>query len=512
MSWINFCRMNEAIEDLTPTGSIGVIRRSWDDLPEKDLVASLLTMEYPQNNLGKKKAIKWITKHYGVFDDEIENYANIYGDLGEGIYFFDENGEDSELSITNVYNILCQDCSSIDGIGYTLFSSIFETMSALEKKWFVRYWTRTLRHGFGKGNFGKLLAKQYGKKESEVKKYLAVNSFTDITKCYEAGEEPSYNLAYGTFIKPMLAKVVDMNKWPRNRLMDVKYDGARYQIHRKQNEITIFNRKGVIVTQQFPDIAEECLTFNIKNFIIDTEIYPVLTNGRPAEFKKMNTRFHSKNHDEAALKCPVTMAVFDALMVDGVSLIDEPLRVRMASIERFPYQALRAKEGQNSTEFYNEAIAGGFEGIMVKDLNGLYESGKRKWIKYKPPLIDFDVLITGARYGDGKRSNVFASYDIAVGDKDGPEKYGVGAVGTGFSDMDLIHLTRILKPLVMGFNSSTQTHLFMKRIVINVTADLVTRNDKGEYGLRFPRFLSIREDKPVSEINTINDVTWWYSG
>ena len=44
MSWINFCRMNEAIEDLTPTGSIGVIRRSWDDLPEKDLVASLLTM------------------------------------------------------------------------------------------------------------------------------------------------------------------------------------------------------------------------------------------------------------------------------------------------------------------------------------------------------------------------------------------------------------------------------------------------------------------------------------
>ena len=79
-------------------------------------------------------------------------------------------------------------------------------------------------------------------------------------------------------------------------------------------------------------------------------------------------------------------------------------------------------------------------------------------------------------------------------------------------DMDLIHLTRILKPLVMGFNSSTQTHLFMKRIVINVTADLVTRNDKGEYGLRFPRFLSIREDKPVSEINTINDVTLWYSG
>ena len=85
MSWLNFCRMNEAIEHLTPTASIGVIRRSWDDLPEKDLVASLLTLEYPQNNLGKKKAIKWITSHYDAFDDEIEQYADMYGDLGEGV-------------------------------------------------------------------------------------------------------------------------------------------------------------------------------------------------------------------------------------------------------------------------------------------------------------------------------------------------------------------------------------------------------------------------------------------
>ena len=503
MSWINFCRMNEAIEDLTPTASIGVIRRSWDDLPEKDLVASLLTLEYPQNNLGKKKAIKWITSHYDAFDDEIEQYANMYGDLGEGVYFFDENGEDSGFSILQVYNVLILDCSRMDGASFNAWNFAFNRMSALEKKWFIRYWTRTLRHGFGKGNFGKLLARIYDKKDSEVKKSAATNSYTDIVKAYEAGEEPSNNLSYATFLKPMLAKEVPRNKWPREKLMDIKYDGARYQIHRKQDEITIFNRSGKIVTQQFPDVVEMFLNeCDIQDFIIDTEIYPVLPNGRPAEFKKMNTRFHSKNHAEAALKCPVTVAVFDALMVGGVSLIDESLRVRMASIERFPYQALRSKEGQNSIDFYNEAIAAGYEGIMVKDLNGVYESGKRKWFKYKPPQINLDVVVTGARYGDGKRSTVFASFDIAV--KNDNEFINVGATGTGFSDMDFINMTQMLKPLVTRYNMLT--HEVLPRIVLEIKADMITTNEQGGYGLRFPRLVRIRDDKPVSDINTIDDL------
>ena len=66
--------------------------------------------------------------------------------------------------------------------------------------------------------------------------------------------------------------------------------------------------------------------------------------------------------------------------------------------------------------FYNRAINDGYEGIMIKDLNAPYESGKRSWVKYKPPRIELDVVVTGARYGEGKRATVFGSYDIAVKD------------------------------------------------------------------------------------------------
>ena len=66
----------------------------------------------------------------------------------------------------------------------------------------------------------------------------------------------------------MLAKEVPESKWPRAKLIEYKYDGARYQIHREGTDVIIFNRKGVIVTQQFPDIVEKVASWDISPFII----------------------------------------------------------------------------------------------------------------------------------------------------------------------------------------------------------------------------------------------------
>ena len=57
-------------------------------------------------------------------------------------------------------------------------------------------------------------------------------------------------------------------------------------------------------------------------------------------------------------------------------------------------------------DYYNEAIEAGFEGVIIKDPNLSYEFGKRSkgWEKYKPALVDIDVIITGATLGSGKRT------------------------------------------------------------------------------------------------------------
>ena len=253
-----------------------------------------------------------------------------------------------------------------------------------------------------------------------------------------------------------------------------------------------------------------------ESFIIDTEIYPVESDGRPAPFKKMGTRIHSKNIEEAVEKCPVELGVFDCMMFNDENLMDNSLRQRLRFILKFPKQTNRTYNGRRwdewgvkkidtvyeSDAFYNRAINDGYEGIMVKDLSAPYESGKRSWVKYKPPRIELDVVVTGARYGEGKRATVFGSYDIAV--KDGNEFVSVGSIGTGFSDMDLLYLTNEGKKIVERVNSGT--HELLPRLVLEVTCDLVTRDANDNLGLRFPRMLRIRTDKPVSDINTVTDV------
>ena len=506
MKWIEFCRLNQAVENRTPTKTVSLLAKDYE---HNSVFIRLLALELPANNLASKKAFKWIVNALEVFDEEIEMAIYQHGDIGEGIYHFVQEGKDSEFMLNSVISVLCLDCSKSDGSSFGIFKDVFNRMSALEKKWFLRYWLRTPRNGIKTGTVRKLLAKIYNKKESEVKTHNQLHSLEEISNYYANEQEPPNDLKFGRFISPMLAKVVPKEKWPKEYIVEYKYDGARYQIHKVGSvvlgiSVIIFNRKGKIVTDKFPDIVEEIRNWKFDDsFIIDTEIYPVESDGSPAPFKKMGTRIHSKDVQAAIEKCPVELGVFDCMMFNDENLMDLQLRDRINTIVKFPKQAVRSIITEDNDIFYNLAINDGYEGIMIKDLNVKYLSGSRNgWIKYKPPRFELDVVITGARYGDGKRSTVFGSYDIAV--KDNNEFIPVGSIGTGFSDMDLLYLTNEGKKIVERVNNGT--YEFLPRLVLEVTCDLITRDANDNLGLRFPRMLRIRNDKPISDINTIEDI------
>ena len=88
MSFGQFARLNQTIEHRTPTSTIQQISKSWDDIEDKITFIQILDMAYPMNNLGNKKAIKWVTQALGVFEEEVKTQVNIHMDLGEGIYGF----------------------------------------------------------------------------------------------------------------------------------------------------------------------------------------------------------------------------------------------------------------------------------------------------------------------------------------------------------------------------------------------------------------------------------------
>ncbi len=505
MNWQTMARMLEATDQLIPTQQIAMISRSLDNFENKGLVLSILDKDTLEaNNLGLAKAKKWIAKIFDVFDDEIDGLMAAHEDLGEAVYNLDVSAEtEINTGILSVKRALESDCGKIDSDAFRVVETLIENMSANERRWFVRYLLRTPRNGINQGTVAKIISKHYGKKQAIVKKHLNFNSIEVVCANYDAGTEPPCNLTYGKFIKPMLAKEVPMDKWTDDFVVDYKYDGNRYQIHIDGEKTMIFNRKGKIVTRQFPDIVEIVQEYDVKNAILDGEIYPILENGAPAPHKQMGTRVHSKNIQEAMERVKVKWVIFDCLMLNDETVMDLSYTERLDRMKNLPNQAHRITEG-DIMAFYHEAINEGFEGIIVKDASQPYQSGKRSvyWAKYKPPQINLDVVILSAKYGEGKRASVFGTYELGVKANNG--YHSVGWCGTGFSDSDLISLTNTLRRNVESFDNG---QFFVSPVVVlEVKADLVSRDAQGNLGLRFPRCVRIRDDKFVSDINTLEDV------
>jgi len=505
IDWKMMSRLLESTKGKTPTQQVKLIATELDKFDtHKNAVIQLLAREYPSNNIGLAKAKSWLAKMFDCFDDEIETLFAIDGELGEAIYMLDTSAEtERNISITSVLRVLETNCGAVDDSSYLLVKDILTNMSALERKWFTRYWIRSPTNGIDEGVVKKVLAKHYDKKLSEVKKHSNFNTLYNVTMYYEMKEEPPCNLSHGSFVKPMLAKEVPMNKWPENKIVDYKYDGNRYQIHKQGDNVIIFNRKGSIVTPQFQDVVETVRQYEV-DCILDGEIYPIKDDGSPAEHKLMGTRVHSKDHAEAREKVKVKWVIFDCLKMGDKTIMDLEYLTRLQYMRKLPNQAHRMEIGGDVIAFYNRAINDGFEGIIIKDTTLPYEAGKRSagWAKYKPPRIELDVAITTAKYGEGSRSNVFGTFGISVKSDSGFKS--IGSIGTGFSDADLVWLTNELRKNVETYSNGTYN--LLPRVVLEVSADLVTQDAKGNYGLRFPRCKRIRHDKFVADINTIEDV------
>ena len=127
--------------------------------------------------------------------------------------------------------------------------------------------------------------------------------------------------------------------------------------------------------------------------------------------------------------------------------------------------------------FNKEAIEQGFEGIMIKDPNAVYECKRStSWLKQKP-FIEVSLTVTGYEEGTGRNEGKLGAL-ICEGEDDG--KKIVVNVGSGFSDDQRADYWTG-KEAMLGQ-------------IVEVRADAATINQDSAdtYSLRFPRFLQFR--------------------
>jgi DNA ligase-1 len=138
---------------------------------------------------------------------------------------------------------------------------------------------------------------------------------------------------------------------------------------------------------------------------------------------------------------------------------------------------------QRYKEINAQAIAGGYEGIMLKNPNAGYECKRSvAWLKLKP-FIEVSLEVTDVEEGTGRNVGKLGAL-VCSGTDDGREI--VVNVGSGFSDADR--------------DSFWTSRSRVRGQIVEVRADAVTQNQDGTYSLRFPRFLRFRGFEPGEKI------------
>src|SRR5262245_2013755 len=208
----------------------------------------------------------------------------------------------------------------------------------------------------------------------------------------------------------MYARLVQSLPHGQEWLYEVKFDGYRCLAGRDSTGVTLWSRRQNLFTKQFPCIVQGCERLP-PNTLIDGEIVALDSSGRVS--------FNLLQHHRSKAHALVFYA-FDVLVYRGRSVLDVPLYFRREVLHRIfeDTKAAPINLSENieaaPTDLVRVAKEFGFEGIVVKRKDSLYESGKRTgaWVKYKvnwgqefviggyTPGNPFDALIVGYYEGE----------------------------------------------------------------------------------------------------------------
>ena len=148
-----------------------------------------------------------------------------------------------------------------------------------------------------------------------------------------------FTLRVGRPVGPMLAQTATgvaeaLEKLGGEAIFEAKLDGARVQIHRAGDEVTVYTRSLDDVTARLPEVVEATLALPVRDLIADGEAIALRPDGRPQPFQVTGSRF-GRSVDVAAARAaqPLSVFFFDIIHLDGVDLLDAPAAERASALD-----------------------------------------------------------------------------------------------------------------------------------------------------------------------------------
>jgi DNA ligase-1 len=227
--------------------------------------------------------------------------------------------------------------------------------------------------------------------------------------------------------------------------LEPKYDGIRAQLHKSGSEVGLFSRDLRPLDGEFPDLIAAASSI-AGDFVLDGELI-AYAEGRKLGFSDLQKRLGRRRAEgdlfmesaEGSASVPLRYVAFDLLWADGESLLDVSLIERRERLEKIPVdgmltriEVLRAADADGVDSAFKTALKEGHEGLIVKEIKGVYTPGRRgkSWIKLKGVMPTLDCVVTFVEQGHGRRSDVLSDYTFSVRDE---ESGGLRVLGKAYS-------------------------------------------------------------------------------
>ncbi len=402
-----------------------------------------------------------------------------------------------------------------------LVDELFGAATAEEQYFLVRLLSGELRQGALDGVMTDAVARAAGVAVGEVRRAVMLSgSLTVAARAALGGGSEAlgrFGLQVGRPLKPMLASSEASLDEALVRVdgaaaVEWKLDGIRVQAHIADGDVRLFTRSLDDITDRLPEVVAALAALPVRDAVFDGELIALRADGRPYAFQDTASRAASEVDAHGAGTVPLSVFLFDVLHLDGTDLIDLPDAERHAALAAVvPAEMLMPRlvtaSAQEATEFFQDAVAKGHEGVVVKSLATPYAAGRRGagWIKVKPRHT-LDLVVLAVEWGHGRRKGWLSNLHLGARD---PETGGWVMLGKTFKGLtDELLTWQTARFLELEDHRDDWTVYVRPEQVVEIAFDGVQRSPRypGGLALRFARVLRYREDKPADEADTIDDV------
>ncbi|MGJ9411843.1 ATP-dependent DNA ligase [Aeromicrobium sp. CF4.19] len=407
-----------------------------------------------------------------------------------------------------------------------LVEELFALATAEEQRHLAALMTGELRQGALEGVLLDAIAHASGRPVDSVRRAAMLGGgLSRVATAALAGDEAdlaAFRLEPGRAVLPMLAssapdvRAAVTKAAPDGELVavDTKLDGIRIQVHKVDGTVTVFTRSLDDITSRVPEVVEAVESLEADPLVLDGEAIALDEGGRPRPFQETGSRTAQRGDAEELRRAvPLTPQFFDALLIGEQDQLDEPGHVRTARLDALAPEHLRiprrvTDDPEVAAAFFDEAVAAGHEGVVVKSLAAPYAAGRRGtgWVKVKP-VHTLDLVVLAVEWGSGRRTGWLSNLHLGARDPSTPSGFVMlGKTFKGMTDEMLAWQTERF----LGLETHREGHVVHVRPeqVVEIAIDGLQASTRypGGVALRFARVVRHRDDKPASEADTIDSV------